>query len=216
MEPRNLTDKIVESMSEADTEADTEAETDTDAYVEPKYTHTPETEVEIKTCIEPIYRPTPEAKAINRPIPEAEAEANTYTSEAEQLLEPKPINRPIPSPDRESIYEIPYSTRLYHNYGGTRVSFQNFGNDQPRSKKWSLSCLIIGLLIGLVIGATVTGLSMHFTKTPVCVSLPTASPMVTSSPMVTTSPMVTATPPNTFDQGESNLVSFFENINMYL
>ena len=84
------------------------------------------------------------------------------TPEAEVLLEPKPINRPIPA--RESIYENPYSTPMYHNYGGSRISFRNFGNDQYRNGKWSLFCLIIGLVIGLIIGSTVTGVSMHFAR----------------------------------------------------
>ena len=162
IEPRNLTDKIVESMSEAEIEADTEAETD--AYVEPKYTHTPETEVEINTSVVLIPK-----------------------AEAELLLGPEPINRPIAARDSESVYENPYSTNVYHNYGGTRISFQTFGNDQSRSKKWSLSCLIIGLGIGLLIGATVSGLSifMHFTKKSVCTTLQT-TPTVTATPSTST------------------------------
>ena len=79
-------------------------------------------------------------------------------------LKPKPINRPIPAGDRESIYETPYSTNMYHNYRGSRISFRNFGNDQSRNGKWSLFCLVIGLVIGLIIGSTVTGLSMHFAR----------------------------------------------------
>ena len=175
IEPRNLTDKIVESISEAET----------DTYVEPKYTHTPETEVEINTFV--------------APIPEAEAEL---------LLKPEPINRPISATDRQSIYETPYrqfiyetpySTRIYHNCGGTRVPIRNSSRDESGNIKWSLSCLIIGVLIGLGIGATVTGLSMHFTKTPIYATLPTTSPMVT-----------TTTPPNTFELGESNSLSLIE------
>ena len=105
--------------------------------------------------------------------------------EAELMLKPEPINRP--APDRESIYENPYSTNVYHNYGGTRISFQTFGNDQSRSKKWSLSCLIIGLGIGLLIGATVSRLSifMHFTKKSVCTTLQT-TPTVTATPSTST------------------------------
>ena len=109
IEPRNLTDKILESMSEA----------------------------EANRHIEPRCRPTPE---------------------------PKPINRPIPEHDRESIYEIPYSTHMCHNYDGSRISLRNFGNDQSKNEKWSLFCLVIGLVIGLIIGSTVTGLSMHFAR----------------------------------------------------
>ena len=112
-------------------------------------------EVEADTYIEPRYRATPEA---------------------ERLLEPEPIDRPIPASERDSIYENPYSTHIYHNYGGSRISFQSSSNDQTRIRKWSLLCLIVGLVIGLAIGASVTGLSMHFTKTPVCATLPTASP----------------------------------------
>ena len=131
IEPRNLTDKIVESMSEVEAEA----------YVEPKYTYSPETEVEIITSVVPIPK-----------------------AEAEFLLEPKPINRPISARDSESVYENPYSKHVYHNYGGTRISFQNFRNDQSRSKKWMLSCQIIATLVGIVIGGTVTGILMYFTK----------------------------------------------------
>ena len=112
-------------------------------------------EVEADTYIEPRYRATPEA---------------------ERLLEPEPIDRPIPASDRDSIYENPYSTHIYHNYGGSRISFRSSSNAQTRNRKWSLLCLIVGLVIGLAIGASVTGLSMHFTKTPVCATLPTASP----------------------------------------
>ena len=103
IEPRNLTDKIVESMSEAEA----------DAYVEPIDTYTPETEVGINKSVVPI--------------PEAEAEL---------LLEPESINRPIPAPDGESVHE--------------KIS--------RTCKKWSLSCLIIGIALG----ATATGLLMHF------------------------------------------------------
>ena len=127
---------------------DESSEAEADTYAEPKYTHTPETEVEINTSVVPITE-----------------------AEAELLLEPEPINCPISAHESESVYEYPYSTNIYHNYGGTRISFQNFGNesianDQSRSKKcakkWSLSCLIIGLVIGFFIGATVTGLSIFF------------------------------------------------------
>lgn len=139
-----------------------------------KCTRTPETEVEINTSVVPIPK-----------------------VEAELLLEPEPINRPIPARDSESVYENPYSTKVYHNYGGTRISFQNFGNDQSRSKKWSLYCLLVGLVIGLLIGATVTGLSifMHFTKKSVCAT----------SQTLPTSPTVTATPSNSTELcGELN------------
>ena len=126
IEPKNLTDKIDESMSEAEAE----------------------------------YRPTPEA---------------------EQLLEPAPINRPIPARDGESIYEDPYSTNIYNDYKGLTASDNN---DQSRNRKWSLLCLIIGLIIG----GTVTGLSMHFTKTPLCATLPTASPIVVATPSISIEP----------------------------
>ena len=140
-EPGNLTDKIVELMSEANTNAEA------DIHTEP----------------------------LNRPMLQAEAEL---------MLKPEPTNRP--APDRECIYETPYSTHIYRNYGGSRVTLRNSSNDQSRNGKWSLSRLIIGLVIGLVIGATVTGLSMHFTKTPACATLSTASPMVTAAPSTST------------------------------
>ena len=72
IEPRNLTDKIVESMSEGET----------DAYVEPKDTYTPETEVGINKSVVPISE-----------------------AEAELLLEPESINRPILATDGESVHE---------------------------------------------------------------------------------------------------------------
>ena len=103
IEPRNLTDKIVESMSEGET----------DAYVEPKDTYTPETEVGINKSVVPISE-----------------------AEAELLLEPESINRPILATDGESVHE----------------------KNGRSCKKWSLSCLIIGI----VIGGTATGLLMHF------------------------------------------------------
>ena len=141
-EPRNLTDKIVESMSEANAEDHAESEAN--------------------TIVEPINRSKPQG-------------------EAEPMLKPEPINRPIPVQriNSGSIYENPYSTNVYHDYGGLRISLNS--NDQSRNKKWSLSCLIIGLLIGLIIGSTVTGLSMYFTNHPVCETLPTATPMVTTT-----------------------------------
>ena len=125
IEPRNLTDKIAESMSETESE----------------------------------YRPTPEA---------------------EQLLEPTPINRPIP--DGESIYEDPYSTNIYNDYKGLIIAPDS--NDQSRNIKWSLFCLIIGSIIG----GTVTGLSMHFTKNPVCTTLPTTSPIMVATPSISIEP----------------------------
>ena len=102
-------------------------------------------------------------------------------AEAEQLLEPAPINRPIPARDGESIYEDPYSTNIYNDYKGLTASDNN---DQSRNRKWSLLCLIIGLIIG----GTVTGLSMHFTKTPLCATLPTASPIVVATPSISIEP----------------------------
>ena len=145
IEPRNQTDKIVESLSEANADENDNAK--------------PEADID--------------TGRLNQPILEIEAEV---------MLNPEPINRPIPAPDRESIYEEPYSTRIYHNYGGSRISFGNSSNDQSGKAKWSLSCLIIGLIIGLVIGATVTGLSLHSLKTPMCATSPTLSPMLTATP----------------------------------
>ena len=102
-------------------------------------------------------------------------------AEAEQLLEPAPINRPIPARDGESIYEDPYSTNIYNDYKGLTASDNN---DQSRNRKWSLLCLIIGSIIG----GTVTGLSMHFTKTPLCATLPTTSPIVVATPSISIEP----------------------------
>ena len=104
--------------------------------------------------VEPLYRPTPDV---------------------ELPLEPEPINHrhengPYTTVHgrtqtvQESIYENPYSTHIYHNFGGSRIPFRNYDNEESRNRKWSISCLIIGLLVGIVIGGTVTGLSMHFTK----------------------------------------------------
>ena len=101
--------------------------------------------------VEPLYRPTPDVK-----LP----------------LEPEPINdngpyttvHGRPPTVLESIYENPYSTHIYHNFGGSRIPFRNYDNEESRNRKWSLSFLIIGVLVGIVIGGTVTGLSMHFTK----------------------------------------------------
>ena len=121
----------------------------------------------------------------------AESEANTIVEpinrskpqgEAEPMLKPEPINRPIPVQriNSGSIYENPYSTNVYHDYGGLRIAFD--GNDQSSNRKWSVSYLIIALVIGIVIGAIVTGLTMHFTSNPVCETVSTASPMVTATP----------------------------------
>ena len=170
-EPRNLTDKIVESMSEAEDGTYIKK-----AEAEGLYSRT-----------DKIAESMSEANAED----DAEAEADPYVeplnrsiiqAEAERMLKPEPINRPIPAPDRESIYETPYARHIYRNYGGSRITIQNYSNEQSRNRQWSLPCLIIGLVIGLLIGATVTGLSMHFTKPPVCATLSKASPMITATP----------------------------------
>ena len=144
IQARNLTDKIVESMSEANAEDYAESEAN--------------------TYVEPLYRPK--------------------QGEAEPMFEPEPINRPINRPVQRansgSIYETPYSTNVYHDYGGLRIAFDS--NDQSRNRKWSLSYLIIALVVGIVIGATVTGLSMHFTSNSVCETVSTAPPLVTATP----------------------------------
>ena len=107
IEPKNLTDEIVESMCESEVDADVVAET-------------------------------------------------------ELILKPEPVHQAIRQRyDSESIYENPYSTNIYHDYGGEVAVLDN--NDQSRNRKWPLSRLIIGLVIGLVIGGTVTGLSIQFT-----------------------------------------------------
>ena len=109
IEPKNLTDEIVESMCESEVDADVVAET-------------------------------------------------------ELIVKPEPVRQTIRQRyDSESIYENPYSTNIYHDYGGAIAVFDS--NDQPRNRNWSLSCLIIGIVIGLLIGGTVTGLSIQFTKT---------------------------------------------------
>ena len=128
IQARNLSDKIVESMSEANAEDYAESEPN--------------------TYVEPLYRPK--------------------QGEADPMLEPEPINRPIPVQrvNSGSIYETPYSTNVYHDYGGLRIAFDS--NNQSRNRSWSLSYMIIALVIGIVIGATVTGLTMHFTSNSVC------------------------------------------------
>ena len=143
IQARNLTDKIVESMSEANAEDHAESEAN--------------------TIVEPINRSKPQG-------------------ETEPMLKPEPINRPIPVQriNSGSIYENPYSTNVYHDYGGLRIAFDS--NDQSRNRKWSLSYLIIALVVGIVIGATVTGLSMHFTSNSVCETVSTAPPLVTATP----------------------------------
>ena len=82
------------------------------------------------------------------------------------LLEPESIRRPLPSHDSESIYETPYSTYVNENSGGPTKALRNVNNDQSTHRKWG-NCIwvIIGLLIVIVIGGTVTGLLMHFRNT---------------------------------------------------
>ena len=84
-------------------------------------------------------------------------------SEAEAEAEVIPGPEPISEHESESIYENPYSTRIYHDFGGS-IIIRNF--DRPTEetifqkigkRKWSLFYLALGLLIGV----TVTGLSMH-------------------------------------------------------
>ena len=71
-------------------------------------------------------------------------------NEAKQLLDPESIRRSIPAHDSESIYETPYSTHKNDNNGGpSKVKF------------WYM---IIGVLMGIVIGGTATGLLLHFTN----------------------------------------------------
>ena len=118
------------------------------------------------------------------------------TTEANLLVEREPIHRPITAGG--SVYETPYATdnmgfresHIHHNLKGSKISFRNSSNDQSRKRKWSLSYLVIGLVIGSMIGATVTGLLMHFIEKPVC---------------------VTETPSNSIQSnGESNLQLFIE------
>ena len=87
-----------------------------------------------------------------------EIEESMSEAEAEVMPGPKPISEH----ESESIYENPYSTRIYHDFGGS-IIIRNF--DRPTEetifqkigkRKWSLFYLAIGILIGV----TVT-LSMH-------------------------------------------------------
>jgi len=121
IQERNITDKIVESMSEAG--------------------------------------------------PDAEPEA----AEPEVIQEPEPVSED----ESESIYEIPYSTHIYHDFGGSIIPARNFNEDRStdetifqkiRKRKWSLSDLVLGILIGGI----VVGLSMHFIEFHVCTT--TTSP----------------------------------------
>jgi len=107
IEGRNLTDEIMESMSET----------------------------EANTCADYQYRPTSQG-----PIP--------------PRLPRKPKMLPIPAHGSESIYETPYSTDR---------NSKNSRNSKTRNQKWWICFLIMWLVIGLLIGATVTGLTMHFT-----------------------------------------------------
>ena len=175
-EPQNLTDKIVEPMSEAeDGTYIKKAEalySRTDKIAESISKANAEDDAEAKA--------NPYIEPLNQPILQAEAEL---------MLKPEPMNRPIPAPDRESIYETPYSTHIYRNYGGSRITIQNnndqmYSNDQSGNTKWSLSSLIIGLVIGLVIGAAVTGLSMHFTRKLLCAESSKTSPSMTATPSI--------------------------------
>ena len=143
-----------------------------------------------------IVKSMPEANTNDDASTKAEPDIHTeplnrpmLQVEAELMLKPEPMNRPIPAPDRESIYETPYSTHIYRNYGGSRITIQNnndqmYSNDQSGNRKWSLSSLIIGLVIGLVIGAAVTGLSMHFTRKLLCAESSKTSPSMTATPSI--------------------------------
>ena len=86
-------------------------------------------------------------------------------SEAEAEAEMIPGPEPISEHESESIYENPYSTHIYNDYGGS-IIIRNF--DRPTEetifqkigkRKWSLFYLALGLLIGV----TVTALYMHLT-----------------------------------------------------
>ena len=85
--------------------------------------------------------------------------------------EPEVIQEPetISEHESESIYENPYSTHIYHDFGGSIIPARNFNDDQStgetifqkiEKRKWSLFYLTVGLLIG----GTVVGMSMHFTQ----------------------------------------------------
>ena len=115
---RNLTDKIMESMSEAEPDAELDAKPDDEPDDEP-----------------------------------------------EVIQEPEPIFEH----ETESIYENPYSTHIYHDFGGSIIPARNFNDDQwtdetifqkIKKRKWSLFYLTVGLLIG----GTIVGISMHFTQ----------------------------------------------------
>ena len=88
-----------------------------------------------------------------------EIEESMSEAEAEVITGPEPISEH----ESESIYENPYSTRIYHDFGGS-IIIRNF--DRPTEetifqkigkRKWSLLYLALGILIGVA----VTGLSMH-------------------------------------------------------
>ena len=84
-------------------------------------------------------------------------------SEAEAEAGPEPISEN----ETDSIYENPYSTHIYHDFGGS-IIIRNFNDDQStdetifqkiEQRKWHLLWLVLGLLTGVI----VTGLSMHLT-----------------------------------------------------
>ena len=102
-----------------------------------------------------------------------EIEESMSEAEAEMIPGPELISEH----ESESIYENPYSTRIYHDFGGSRI-IRNFDGDQStdetifqkiEQRKWYLLCLMLGLLTGVMVG----GLSMHFTKTPANARVPT-------------------------------------------
>ena len=92
-------------------------------------------------------------------------------SEAKPDAEPEVIkeSESVSEDESESIYEIPYSTHIYHDFGGSIIPARNFNNDQStdetifqkiEKRKWSLVYLTLGILIG----GTVVGISMNFTQ----------------------------------------------------
>ena len=105
--------------------------------------------------VEYVHMAEAEAEPLNRP-------------EAELLVRPEPINRTISADDSESIYENPYSTFIYHDYGGSIIPPRNFIDDQSNDetifqkiekKKWYLLCLVLGLLIGVIVPGLRTTIS---------------------------------------------------------
>ena len=84
-------------------------------------------------------------------------------SEADSTQRPELISEY----ETDSIYENPYSTHIYHDFGGSITPARNFINDQEnlkRAQKFEKrKCYLLCLVLGLLTGVLITGLSIRFT-----------------------------------------------------